>query len=239
MGDHRSASGDSLEHWEQTERHHGGHDPEDAVVGRAFVVFWPVGRATWLSVPKPFDVDPGRRAGELTVRRSPGRSKIDRRRNRLGRVTVIDRRAARVLLVDATDRVLLFRGFDPARPGTRYWFTPGGGLDAGETPAEGAARELAEETGLRVAPGRAGRAGLARGHRVPVRRPLVPAGAGVLSCVRVPTWQVDTAGLRRRSSSDSIDAHRWWSLAELDATDERFYPPDLAARCCGRSLGVA
>ncbi|MFC4021298.1 signal peptidase I [Micromonospora sp. GCM10011542] len=56
MGDHRSASGDSLEHWQQS-----GQDiieatiDEDEVVGRAFTVFWPVGRATWLTVPDGFD----------------------------------------------------------------------------------------------------------------------------------------------------------------------------------------
>ncbi|MEV5764248.1 signal peptidase I [Micromonospora sp. NPDC052213] len=56
MGDHREASGDSLEHWQQS-----GQDittatiPEDEVVGRAFTVFWPVNRATWLSVPKEFE----------------------------------------------------------------------------------------------------------------------------------------------------------------------------------------
>ncbi|MEV1328903.1 signal peptidase I [Micromonospora costi] len=56
MGDHRSASGDSLEHWQQS-----GQDitsatiDEDEVVGRAFTIFWPVSRATWLSVPKQYD----------------------------------------------------------------------------------------------------------------------------------------------------------------------------------------
>ncbi|WFF03388.1 signal peptidase I [Micromonospora sp. WMMD964] len=56
MGDHRSASGDSLEHWQQS-----GQNiieatiPEDDVVGRAFTVFWPVNRATWLTVPDQFD----------------------------------------------------------------------------------------------------------------------------------------------------------------------------------------
>jgi signal peptidase I len=56
MGDHREASGDSLEHWQQS-----GEDiteatiPEDQVIGRAFTIFWPVGRATWLSVPEQFD----------------------------------------------------------------------------------------------------------------------------------------------------------------------------------------
>jgi signal peptidase I len=55
MGDHRSASGDSLEHWEQTEDIQAATIETDAIVGRAFTIFWPVGRATWLSVPKEFD----------------------------------------------------------------------------------------------------------------------------------------------------------------------------------------
>ncbi|MDM4722968.1 signal peptidase I [Micromonospora sp. WMMA1363] len=56
MGDHRSASGDSLQHWQQS-----GQDvteatiPENDVVGRAFTVFWPFGRARLLSVPEQFD----------------------------------------------------------------------------------------------------------------------------------------------------------------------------------------
>jgi signal peptidase I len=58
MGDHRSASGDSLEHWEQTDDIMVATVPESAVVGRAFVVFWPVGRAKWLSVPEPFESVP-------------------------------------------------------------------------------------------------------------------------------------------------------------------------------------
>ncbi|SCL21349.1 signal peptidase I [Micromonospora rhizosphaerae] len=59
MGDHREASGDSLEHWQQS-----GHDmtsatiPEDEVVGRAFTIFWPVNRATWLTVPEQFAAIP-------------------------------------------------------------------------------------------------------------------------------------------------------------------------------------
>ena len=30
----------------------------DSIVGRAFTIFWPVSRATWLSVPKEFDSIP-------------------------------------------------------------------------------------------------------------------------------------------------------------------------------------
>ncbi|MBB3093107.1 signal peptidase I [Actinoplanes campanulatus] len=64
MGDHREASGDSLEHYEQS----GAADeagkiqdatiPVDSVVGRAFTIFWPASRATWLTVPGEFDSIP-------------------------------------------------------------------------------------------------------------------------------------------------------------------------------------
>ena len=58
MGDHRAASGDSLEHWEQTEDINEATIDSDSIVGRAFTVFWPVNRATWLSVPKQFNAIP-------------------------------------------------------------------------------------------------------------------------------------------------------------------------------------
>ena len=58
MGDHRSASGDSLEHYEQSANITEATIPKDSVVGRAFTVFWPVSRATWLSVPDGFKVVP-------------------------------------------------------------------------------------------------------------------------------------------------------------------------------------
>ena len=54
MGDHRSASGDSLEHWEETADIQKSTIAEDTIVGRAFTIFWPLGRATWLSVPDEF-----------------------------------------------------------------------------------------------------------------------------------------------------------------------------------------
>jgi signal peptidase I len=55
MGDHRSASGDSLEHWNETQDIGKSTIEESSIVGRAFVIFWPLGRASWLSVPKQFD----------------------------------------------------------------------------------------------------------------------------------------------------------------------------------------
>ena len=44
---------------------------------------------------------------------------------------VIARRAGRVLVVDAAGRVLLLQGFDSAAPAEMFWFTIGGGADAG------------------------------------------------------------------------------------------------------------
>ena len=54
MGDHRSASGDSLEHWEQSGDIQEATITEKSVIGRAFTIFWPVSRARWLSVPQEF-----------------------------------------------------------------------------------------------------------------------------------------------------------------------------------------
>jgi 8-oxo-dGTP pyrophosphatase MutT (NUDIX family) len=138
----------------------------------------------------------------------------------------IPRRAGRVLLLDAAGRVLLFHGYDPARPEHAYWFTPGGGLDERETAAEGAARELFEETGLSVPADRLGGA---------VRREITEfpfAGNWYRQeqeffLLRVDSWQVDTVGFSD-IERDSVDGHRWWSVEDLDATTERYYPADLA-----------
>ena len=54
MGDHRSHSGDSRDQYLRTKSVQTATIPDSAVVGRAFVVFWPVGRATWLTVPGTF-----------------------------------------------------------------------------------------------------------------------------------------------------------------------------------------
>lgn len=64
----------------------------------------------------------------------------------------IERPAARVIVLDEEDRVLLLHGHDPDRPEAgSWWFTPGGGVDPGETPEQAARRELFEETGIELA----------------------------------------------------------------------------------------
>jgi 8-oxo-dGTP pyrophosphatase MutT (NUDIX family) len=132
-----------------------------------------------------------------------------------------DREAARVLLLDGRDRLLLFRGADPERPqdGT-WWFTPGGGLEPGESSEEGARRELREETGLR-ATDLAGPVW----HRV---AEFSFAGehyrqSEVFYVLRVAEHEVDTSGFQPIEASAIID-HRWWTLDELASTDEVVYP---------------
>jgi 8-oxo-dGTP pyrophosphatase MutT (NUDIX family) len=62
------------------------------------------------------------------------------------------RQTARVLPVNPEGRVLLLHGWDPRHPDRPFWFTIGGGAEAGESLRDAGARELREETGIVVDP---------------------------------------------------------------------------------------
>jgi len=134
------------------------------------------------------------------------------------------RRAARVLLLDAEDRLLLFRGVDPAVPDVTWWITPGGGLEPGEEVRDAALRELAEETGLTE---------IELG-------PLV-AYDTVSFSFRGQRYEQDQWFLLARTHGTELDVSgsageehaqlltaRWWTVAELRVTEETVYPIGLA-----------
>lgn len=142
-------------------------------------------------------------------------------------VLPVNRRAARVLLVDAADRVLLLQGRDPADPTQgSWWFTPGGGLDDGEEPVQAARRELSEETGLQLAAEALGPVVFERvAHFRFAGRHYRQAEVYYLA--RIERHDVDTSGWTPLEVA-SVTGHRWWPRAELRTTTERLYPSELA-----------
>lgn len=137
----------------------------------------------------------------------------------------IPREAARVLLLDAADRVLLVRGSDPGRPGSRYWYTLGGGLDPGESVVGAAVRELYEETGLQADPADLGEPLWYDVTDFPYDGRWYRQRQAFF-VVRVPAWEVpDTIA---PDEEHYIHEHRWWSLDEIVASQESIYPLDLA-----------
>lgn len=149
----------------------------------------------------------------------------------------VRRESARVLLVDGRDRLLLFQSMrHPGQPelGT-LWHTPGGGINDGEQPAQAAARELFEETGLAVSPD-----GLGRIIAVTSGAADIGWMAGEFSDVfflhRVRRHDVDTRGFEQLEAS-TFRGYRWWSAGELAQTAETVVPNGLVALLTGLLAG--
>jgi 8-oxo-dGTP pyrophosphatase MutT (NUDIX family) len=133
------------------------------------------------------------------------------------------RPAARILLLDPRGRALLFR-FDPDdRP--PFWCTPGGALDAGESYAAAARRELREETGLDLDPGPE----IARRQVDFITIEGVPVSADErYFLVRAPGEAIDTGG-HTALEQRVMTRWRWFTPAELAGHDEAYFPEDLIA----------
>jgi 8-oxo-dGTP pyrophosphatase MutT (NUDIX family) len=141
-------------------------------------------------------------------------------RNLVGR----HRLTSRILVFDERDRVLLFlpKGFVPTQK-TR-WITPGGGVEPGESHPDAARREHFEETGL-------DRDDL--GERIWFHSFTVDYTGGDHDTGYAEYFVLHTTGFEPShdhwtpgEQTDVLDI-RWWSLAELIATDEPLEPAEL------------
>ena len=133
-------------------------------------------------------------------------------------------------MLDPAGRVLLFgaRLVDLVTPpgAVLYWYTPGGAVEPGEPVRRAAARELAEEIGLVVDPA-------ALEGPVWLRRAVAPL-LGVPTdhretyfALRDVVHEVDVSGQTELEVHED-QPHRWWSPADLAASDEEFVPASLA-----------
>src|SRR5579863_3623311 len=134
------------------------------------------------------------------------------------------RPAARALIVDDHERVLLFRGDLPDRD--PWWFAPGGALEQGETYEAALVREVMEETALHVDAAVLGPPVWARDSDFTWRgRPERHVERFFL--VRVAGNDVDSSQLGRAASADAR-TFRWWRVDEIAASTDRFSPARLA-----------
>jgi len=136
----------------------------------------------------------------------------------------IRRESTRVAVIDAQRRILLLRTCDPHRPGTEIWELPGGGLEDGEIPSDGARRELYEETGI-VAGELGPRLGVVEsdftfaGRRYRQRETVFS--------LRVEREEYAPAALAAGTERAAHLGHDWVPLDSLRARRLRLYPPQL------------
>lgn len=135
------------------------------------------------------------------------------------------REAARVVITDR-QVALMLADTDPGLPGTRWWVTPGGGIDPGESPVAAAVREVAEETGLVVD------AGDLLGP-VAVRTVVHGYSDQVLSqresffvLVVDAVFEVQPGGLTEDEQL-TLDGWDWLPLHDLDAVADPVWPANL------------
>ena len=137
-----------------------------------------------------------------------------------------ERPTVRVLLFDPDHRLLLMKGrLNYAADAPSWWFTVGGGMEAGETVQAAARREIAEESGfqdVRLGPAvwqRQGIGQLSDGEKVLFQEHYLVAHCAGGEPVR-DGWEPHEIAL--------VDDLRWWHLDEIRDSRERMFPKGLA-----------
>lgn len=141
-----------------------------------------------------------------------------------------DRDTVRLVVMDEQKRVLMLRLEDKIAPEggtpimTVFWVTPGGGVEADETPEQALIREAWEETGLKLSDA---------GQWVWSERHITQFDDAVIRFnnrfyfVRITTHEADFSHLLDYEQT-VIKEHRWWSIPEIRDSQAIFFPTGLA-----------
>ncbi len=130
------------------------------------------------------------------------------------------RPAARAIVLDPDGRILLVRFVFPT--GT-FWATPGGGIEAGESPEEAIRRELLEETGLTDV--EIGPAVWTRLHIVPFIGGQWDGQREQYHVVRTPAFTPEPRHSWEQLNAEYVFELRWWTPDSLEAAAETTFAP--------------
>lgn len=133
------------------------------------------------------------------------------------------RPAARILLLDAEGRLLLFR-FTPEDGRAPFWCTPGGAVDPGESYEDAARRELYEETGIIADPGPQV---LRREVDFLTLEHVEVTADERYFLVRTDAREIDTAA-HTELEQRVMQQWRWVAPRDLASLGEQYFPEDLA-----------
>lgn len=137
------------------------------------------------------------------------------------------RHAARVLLFDDVDRLLLARGHDLDDPSRHWWFTIGGGRNQGEGARAAAVRELHEETGITLDPSALVGPVLTRAAVFDFAAETVRQYETFFLAHLAQPGSLSIAGWTNLERA-MIDDLKWWDLTSLRRTTEQVYPEGIA-----------
>ncbi len=127
-------------------------------------------------------------------------------------------------MIDPADRILLVRVEFGDWTG---WLLPGGGKEPGEDDATALKRELTEETGV---------PDVFMGPPVWYRRRMFTRNDNEFdgqeeSVYLVPchVFTIAPTMSAEELSSEGLVEHRWWTVADLETTDDNIHPVELAS----------